>query len=355
MFSFLNKNKLTPMLGVDFGSNSIKAVSVSGDPDNFTIDSWAEISTPKGAIRDFQLQDPERLAQACKQLLRMLPTQHKYVATAVNGSSVITKITQVANNINDADFENIVMMEAEQLIPFPLDEVSLDFEVLGPNVSDPTKNDVLICAARTQSITSSLSVFDELNIDIKVVDVGMHALSRAIVTLEKSLQNEDANRYCAIVDIGELSLSFGIIFQGELIYSRLQDFGGVSLTRSLATFYNLPIEEAENVKLKGSLSSYSDVDVVNSYVTQLSQHIKRNIQLFSSSSGNRNVDLMVLSGGGSLIPGLKQQLSQQLDMEVRHPDPSLLYNKKPEENPEHRAKYMTALGLALRSFTPCQI
>jgi type IV pilus assembly protein PilM len=327
------------MLGVDFGSSTIKAVAVSGSAESFSIDSWAEIATPKGAIRDFQLQDVDRVSQAFKQLLRMLPGKYKNAATAVNGSSVITKITQVASNINQIDFENIVMMEAEQLIPFPLDEVSLDFEVLGPNISDPARNDVLICAARSQSIASSISVFNDSDLAVKVVDVGMHALTRAVVSMEKSLLTTDANKFCALVDIGELSLSFGIIFQGELVYSRLQDFGGASLTRSLATFYN-----------------YSDIDVVNSYINQLTQHIKRNIQLFCSSSGNRTVDMLILSGGGSLIPGLRQQLALQLEIDVRHPDPVLLYNQqKLADNFGHGAKYMTALGLALRSFTPCQI
>ncbi len=356
MIRFLKKSTNVPMLGVDFGSSTIKAVAVSGNADDYIIDAWAEIATPKNAIRDFQLQDVDRISQAFKQLLRMLPSKYRYAATAVNGSSVITKITQVASNISQIDFENIVMMEAEQLIPFPLDEVSLDFEVLGPNATDPTRNDVLICAARSQSIASAVSVFNDCDLAVKVVDVGMHALTRAVVSLEKSLQTTDANKFCAIVDIGELSLSFGIIFQGELIYSRLQDFGGASLTRSLATFYNLPPEEAENVKLKGALSSYTDVDVVNSYINQLTQHIKRNIQLFCSSSGHRTVDVLVLSGGGSLIPGLRQQLALQLDMDVRHPDPVQL-NKQQQitDNSVHGAKYMTALGLALRSFTPCQI
>ncbi len=355
MVRFLKKSTNVPMLGVDFGSSTIKAVAVSGNPESLSIDAWAEIATPKGSIRDFQLQDIDRISQAVKQLLRMLPNKYKYAATAVNGSSVITKITQVAGNINQTDFENIVMMEAEQLIPFPLDEVSLDFEVLGPNITDTSRNDVLICAARSQSIASATSVFNDCDLSVKVVDVGMHALTRAFVTLEKSLQTTDANKFCAIVDIGELSLSFGIIFQGELIYSRLQDFGGSSLTRSLATFYNLPQEEAENVKLKGALSSYTDIDVVNSYINQLTQHIKRNIQLFCSSSGNRTVDILMLSGGGSLIPGLRQQLALQLEIDVRHPDPAVLYQHKQVENFGHGAKYMTALGLALRSFTPCQI
>lgn len=356
MVMFLKKSTNIPMLGVDFGSSTIKAVAVSGDAENLSIDAWVEIATPKGSIRDFQLQDVDRVSQTFKQLLRMLPSKYKYAATAVNGSSVITKITQVASNINQTDFENIVMMEAEQLIPFPLDEVSLDFEVLGPNTTDPSRNDVLICAARSQSIASAISVFNDCDLTVKVVDVGMHALTRAIVSLEKSLQTTDANKYCALVDIGDLSLSFGIIFQGELIYSRLQDFGGASLTRSLATFYNLPPEEAESMKLKGTLSSYTDIDVVNSYINQLSQHIKRNIQLFCSSSGHRTVDVLVLSGGGSLIPGLRQQLALQLEMDVRHPDPVSLYSQdKLPDNFGHGAKYMTALGLALRSFTPCQI
>lgn len=354
MLRLLKKSTHRPMLGVDFGSNAIKVVSVSGSLNDFKIESWNEIATPQGAIRDFQLQDIDRLSQSVKQVVKTLQTKHKFVATAINGSSVITKIAQITQNLNQIDFENVVMMEAEQLIPFPLDEVSLDFEVLGPNMNDPSRNDVLICAARSQAIASTTSVFEGTDLEPKVVDVGLHGLTRAVVALEPDLHTTHANKMCAIVDIGEYSLSFGIIFQGELIYSRLQDFGGSTLTRSLATFYNLPLEEAEKIKLKGSFNSYSDIDVINSYINQLAQHIKRNIQLFCSSSGNKNVDMLVISGGGSLIQDLQQQLALQLELDVRHPNPfDFLKNKQGSE--QHGAKYMNALGLALRSFTACQI
>ena len=357
MLGLLKKSTTRAMLGVDFGSNAIKVVSVSGTHNDFKIDAWGETQTPSGSIRDFQLQDIERLSQSVKQLSKSISSKQKYVSTAINGSSVITKIAQITQNLSQIDFENVVMMEAEQLIPFPLDEVRLDFEILGPNMNDQSRNDVLICAARSQAIESVTSVFEDTELEPKVVDVGLHALTRAVVALEKDLQTTNANKMCAIVDIGEFSLSFGIIFQGELIYSRLQDFGGSTLTRSLATFYNLPLDEAEKIKLKGNFNTYSDIDVVNSYINQLAQHIKRNIQLFCSSSGNKNVDMLVISGGGSLVQDLQQQLAIQLELDVRHPNPFLYLkeHRTTEENIPHGAKYMNALGLALRSFTPCQI
>lgn len=353
MFGFMSQGHLTPMIGVDFGSQTIKAVVVSGRPGKFQIDACAEVATPKGSIQDYHLHDIDKVTQAIKQLLKLLSSKPKFAATAVSGSNVITKITQVDNQLSDLELEGHIQLEAEQLIPFPMDEISLDFEVLGPNLNDPTRNDVLVSAARTDSINGRVSALQDSGVQVKVVDVGLHSLGRAVMNMLPELQEDTEHKVCALVDIGAVSLTFGVLLDGEIIYSRLQSFGGDNFTQSIASFYNMTMDEAERAKVQNSLPADADMDVLAPYITLLIQQIRRNIQLFCSSSGYRSVDMLVLSGGGSMIPGLSQQLAMEMQLDVRHPNPAELMGKG--EQSVHGAKYMTALGLALRSFTPCQI
>jgi len=353
MFGLMSQGHLTPMIGVDFGSQTIKAVVVSGRPGKFHIEACAEVATPKGSIQDYHLHDIEKVTQAIKQLLKLLNSKPKFAATAVTGSNVITKITQVDNKLSELELEGHIQLEAEQLIPFPIDEISLDFEVLGPNLNDPTRNDVLVSAARTDSINGRVSALQDSGVQVKVVDVGLHSLGRAVTNMLPELQDDTEHKVCALVDIGAVSLTFGVLLDGEIIYSRLQSFGGDNFTQSIASFYNMSMDEAERAKVQNSLPADADMDVLAPYITLLIQQIRRNIQLFCSSSGYRNVDMLVLSGGGSMIPGLSQQLAMEMQLDVRHPNPTELMSKG--EPSVHGAKYMTALGLALRSFTPCQI
>ena len=146
MFGLLSKGSLVSMAGIDFGSQTIKAVTISGRPGKVHLGSVAEIPMPKGTLVDYQLQDIERVGQSLKSLKRLIQGDCQLVATAVTGSNVITKVIQVDANINENELENQVHLEAEQLIPFPLDEVSLDFEILGM-AGDNGRQEVLLSAA----------------------------------------------------------------------------------------------------------------------------------------------------------------------------------------------------------------
>ncbi len=119
MLGLRNQGSLFSMVGVDFGCQTIKAVMVSGKPGRYQIDACVEVATPKGAIVDFQLQDIEKASQAIKQLLKLLPSKGKFAATAVSGSNVITKVTQVDSKLSETELESHIQMEAEQLIPLP--------------------------------------------------------------------------------------------------------------------------------------------------------------------------------------------------------------------------------------------
>lgn len=352
MFGLFNKGSLLPLAGIDFGSQTIKAVTITGRPGKLHLESVAEVATPKGTLVDYQLQDIERVSQSLKNLKRLISGSSQYVATAVTGSNVITKVILVDTRLSDSELENQVQLEAEQLIPFPLDEVSLDFEILG-KVADQERQEVLLSAARTESVNGRVTALAEADMTTKVVDVGAHALGRAVLACLPELQEWD--KPVGVIDIGASTMTFVALVKGQTIYSRIQNFGGDQYSHALASFYGMTQEEAEIAKTKSSLPADYELDVLMPHMNTLLQHVRRNVQLFCSSSGHRELSKLVLSGGGSLLPGLAAQVGSELNCEVLHPDPFTLFGKPKGEVAAHGAKYMTALGLALRSFTPCQI
>ena len=354
MFGLFSKGSLLPLAGIDFGSQSIKAVTLSGRPDKLHIDSVVDTPTPKGSMVDYQLQDIERVIQSLKNLKHQIAGRSDYAATAVTGSNVITKIIQVDASLSDKELENQIQVEAEQIIPFPLDEVSLDFEVLANTRNGSERQSVLLSAARTESVSGRVSALADAGITVKVVDVGAHALGRAVVACVPEL--EQIELPVGLLDIGASAMTFVVLVKGEVIYSRLQNFGGDQYSQAIASFYGMTLDEAEQAKIKCILPVDHELDVLMPHINLLLQQIRRNIQLFCSSSGYREISQLVLTGGGSLLPGLVVQVKNEVNCDVLHPDMFALFGKpKGASDLAHGAKYMTAFGLALRSFTPCQI
>lgn len=356
MLNNKNQGNTYPMIGVDFGSQSIKAVAlVNGSrTSNFQFESCGEVVTPKGAIMDYQIQNPEQVSKSVAQLLRSLRVRTKYVATSVSGSNVISKVVPVDNTITtDEALQEYISRESDQLIPFASEDVSIDFEIIGPNLEDPSKSDVLVSATRSSNVSDRQEVFLP-NYETKVIDVSIHAIARAVKAIYPNLAAADS-KTCAIVDIGAVTMTFGVMVNGEIVYTRLQSFGGDNFTQSIAHFYNVPYDEAEKMKVQERLPADALSDVIPQHFSMLTSQIKRNLQLYASTSNNNKVSMIILTGGGSLVPGLAEHLSNQLKVEVKHPDPMDSSPNMRTESLKHGAKYMTALGLALRSFEPCQI
>ncbi|MFM4702048.1 type IV pilus assembly protein PilM [Aeromonas bivalvium] len=352
MVGLFKKGTLVPLIGVDFGSQSIKAVTLNGSAARPRLESVADVPMPKGALIDYQVQDIERVSQAIKTLKRQLIGSNQQVATAVTGSNVITKVILVDGRLSEGELEAQVQLQAEQLISYPLDEVSMDFEVLA-GAPETDRQRVLLSAARTESVNGRVSALAEAELTTRVVDVGAHALVRAVLACQPDLASLE--KPVAVIDIGASAMTFASLQKGEVTYFRLQNFGGDQYSQAISSFYNLPLEEAELAKVQQQLPADHEMEVLQPYLQSLLQQVRRNIQLFASSSGQRELAKLVLTGGGSLVAGLTEALRQELSLEVLHPDPFVLFGRDGDESRGHGAKYMTAFGLALRSFTPCQI
>ncbi|MDP5292229.1 type IV pilus assembly protein PilM [Oceanimonas sp. CHS3-5] len=352
MFSLTGKRDVQWMVGVDFGTGSLKAVVLKGQRERMQLAAMASVPTPANSIIDHQLQDIEAVGEALKQLRRQLGSRIDRVATAVTGSSVTTKIIALPRGLSDDDLENQVMLEAGQHIPFPLEEISLDFERLGPSQARPDRENILLSAARTDSISTRLAALQLAGWEAGVVDIGVHAVARAAQAL---LQAEQADvGLLALADIGAECLTFGVMEQGEVIHSRLQNFGGAHFTRELSQLSGIPETQADAAKLEHTLPEPLLDEASQRHITAILQHIRRNLQIFQSSSGSQPPQALFLSGGGSQLAQLAPVLEQELAMPVFVPRFERLLGGD-ERQYAGAAAYTTALGLALRSFSPCQI
>ncbi len=347
----LNKRKdFQGMIGIDFGMNSIKALALTGKPGQYELEAMASVPTPKGSIVDHQLQDVDQVVMALKLLRRKLNSRCDSVATAVTGSSVTTKTILVPHSLSHEELETQILLEAEQHIPFPLDEISLDYESLGTNANHPDRDNILLSAARTESINTRVSALELAGWQTRVVDIGVHALARGVAACLAAEKTEAG--LLAVVDIGAECLTFAVMDEGEVSYSRLQNFGGAQLSRELARLSEMPADSVEQAKVDNTFPAEIREDIEQLHINTLLQHIRRNIQLFCSSSGKKPPSALFLSGGGSQLPELVQILRQELSLPVLQPGFEHLFNGVPKNYPD-AAAYTTALGLALRSFTPC--
>lgn len=348
MFSGIKKNSHA-LIGIDFGSNSIKAVAISKGKGTFQIDAVAEALIPKGLIVDNRFEDIVKLTEIIKQLRKNFPSSYKNVAIAVSGADVITKVITMNADLNELELETQVEIEAENSIPFPLDEIFLDFEVISPNVADKALNDILLSAARKEIVLAQVHCVEDTGLITKVVDVGSHAQARACELL---FDRADYDKGIAIIDIGASQMMLNIVHQGNVIFSRSKNHGGAICTQLMADHYSLKFAQAEKVKVGGEWPIDCDVDVIAPFINMTVNHLRFDLRMFTNAPKNIPVEKVILIGGCQLLPGLVTQFEEELGLEVELANPFSGFEYKNESDnvllSKIGSKYITALGLALR-------
>jgi len=359
MLNSLWKKKTSLIVGIDIGSHSAKAVLIEQSSDGYVLEAVACEPMPRGAIIDREIQDIEAVGNVVAKLRKKLGSSVNQAAAAVSGQTVITKVIYMDVALTEQELASQIEIEADSLIPYPLDEVSLDFETLDVNESDPTKNNVLLSAARTESVEARVSALESGGFTAKVIDVESYAISRSYDLSLALLPDDATDKVVAMVDIGAAMTLFSVTDSGEHIYSRDQLFGGDQFTRSIVSYYNQSHEEAELAKISGDLPPNYTFEVLAPFHTILVQQIRRAIQMFLTSSGKEKVDYLVISGGCAMVEGIKELLSEELGIHtvIAHPFADMKKSDKIDETQLNKisSQYMVAAGLALRSFSPWHI
>lgn len=349
----LFKKKVKRFLGIDIGTSSLRVVDLDRSGSSYVLNGYAVEDLPLGVVSDRNIHDVEAVGKALDKAIKSLRTKTAMAAVAVGGSSVITRSVEVAKGLNDADVEVQLQLEADQYIPYPLDEVSIDFARVGPSVNDETKEEILLAACRKESIETRESVLAYAGLTAGVVDLESYAMERA-ATLLPLAKRAGSGAPFAIVDIGSSTLSFNIIFNGHIIYNREQIFGGRQLTEEIQRHYGLTFLDAERAKKKGELPEDYEQAVLQAFMDQIADQIARSMQFFFATGQYNTVDGIVLAGGSARIEQLVSYIQNKLNVPTERANPFSDMKTSSKINAAALAQdapsLMVACGLAMRSF-----
>jgi type IV pilus assembly protein PilM len=345
------------MLGLDVSSSSIKLVELGKNKaGELVLERCAlEVLAP-GWITDGNIDKFDEVAEALRRLLKKSGTQARNVAMALPASSVLTKKIVLPGGLTDQELEVQVEAEANQYIPYPLDEASLDFCVIGPSAAAAGDVDVLIAASRREKVQDIQGLAEAAGLRPVIVDVASHASRLAMGRLLQHLPAQGRGAVVALFDIGALTTSMQILCDDQLLYERDQAFGGAQLTQLIVSQYGFSPEEAEHKKRSGELPEDYESTVLYAFVDTLVQELGRALQFFFSSTPHSKVDHIFLAGGAAALPGLPQAVVQQLSWPCTLADPfdGMVIGEGVRQNRMAReaSSYLTACGLALRRFLP---
>ncbi|MGH8582130.1 MAG: pilus assembly protein PilM [Gammaproteobacteria bacterium] len=347
-------NKQIPLLGVDISSTSIKILELGGSRNHYRVESYAVEPLHPNSMSERNITDVQLVGEAIGRAVKKSQTRIKTAACAVSGTAVITKVISMPAGMSEDDMEAQIRMEADQYIPYPLDEVSLDFEVLGASESAPDRVDVLLAASRSDNVDVRVAALEIGGLTAKVVDVEAFALENAVAYLLKKGAQLERNEAVAVVDIGATTTSLNVLRDLKIIYSREQLFGGKQLTEEIMRRYGLSYDEAGLAKRQGGLPENYVPEVLDPFKETTAMEVNRALQFFYSSSQVGAVDRLILGGGCASIPGIAEVIQAKCGTRVTAANPfagmALSSRVRAQALNNDAPAMMIPFGLALRSF-----
>ena len=346
--------KYPPLVGVDISSASVKLLELSYSQNGYRVESYAVEMLPADAMQEKEFKNVEAIGQAVERVVKRSRTRSKFGAIAVSGSAVITKIIQMNAGLKEHELVTQIELEAERHIPYPMSEVNIDFQVVGPNTKNAELVDVLLAASRTEMIDTLVEILGLGGLTAKVIDIEAYAIERAFRLIADQLPSAGDHQTIAVVDIGSSMTSFCVLHDKSTVYTRDQIFGGKQLTEEIQRRYGLTYEEANLAKKQGGLPEDYLVEVLEPFKDAVVQQISRSLQFYFSSQSYSEVDHIVLAGGTATLPGLVQRVEEKLGIPASVANPFANMTVAPRVSvPAIHAdapSLMICCGLALRSF-----
>lgn len=347
----LFKRKSKPIVGIDISSTSVKLVELSSQSGGYQVESFAICPLASGVVVEKNINNLDAVADAIRQLLSKSRCKAKEAAVAVAGSAVITKIIDMPSDLDEDALEEQITIEADQYIPFPLDEVAIDFEIQGQANEDSNLMQVLLAACRKENIELRTAVLEQAGLTPKIIDVEAYAIERALPLIIDEWES-DEDQLVAIVDIGATVSTLSVLKNQQTIYSREQLFGGNNLTDEIQRRYGLSQTEAEQAKIQGGLPDDYLADLLEPFKETVLQQITRSLQFFYSSGNYSQVDHIILAGGVARLSGIAPLVQNHLEtlVSVANPFSEMTYSSKVDtsEIAEVAPSLVIATGLAMR-------
>jgi type IV pilus assembly protein PilM len=356
MFFFGRKNP--PLVGVDISSTAVKLLELSTSSGRagsaYRVEAYSVEPLPSNAVVEKNIAEVEAVGEAIRIALKRSGSKAKHAAVAVSGSAVITKVISMPASLSDQELESQIQLEADQYIPYPLEEVNIDFEVIGPSDKNPELVDVLLAASRSENVDDRVAALELAGLTPLIVDVEAYAMENACEQLIDQLPDGGEDQTIAVADIGATTTTLNVLHNKKIIYTREQNFGGRQLTEEIQRRYGLSMEEAGMTKRQGGLPDNYVPEVLDPFKEAMAQQVSRSLQFFFSSSAYSSVEHILLAGGSSSIPGVDDLIEEKLGTTASVANPfanmSISNKVKPQVLSADAPALMIACGLALRSF-----
>ena len=353
----LFKAKMPPLIGVDISSSAIKMVEIGeAGKGIYRIERYAIEPLPKDSVVEGNINNLDAVSDALKRCHKRLGSNIKNLALALPNAAVISKKIMVPAGQTEDDLELQVETEANQYIPFALDEVNLDFQVLGPAPNSPDDIEVLIAASRKEKIIDRLAVAESAGLKATVMDVDLFAAQAAFELIEGQFPDRGKDQNIAVVDVGSSIMGVNVLRNDQSIYMREQPFGGNQLTQEIQNKFGLSPEEAEAAKRAGGLPENYESDVLQPFMDMMGLEVARALQFFFTSTQHNQIHHIVLSGGCAAIPGADETVGKRVQVNtiIANPFVNMQLSSKirPKALTQDAPSLMVACGLAMRRFDP---
>ena len=347
--------KTQPLLGLDITTSSVKLIELSQSGKRYRVESYSAEPTPPSSVNEKAIVDAKAVGEAIRRAVKRAGAKATDVAVAISGDAAITKVIQMPSSLSERDLEGQVEIQADQYIPFPMEEVSFDYEVIGPNEKDPELMDVLLVATRTENVEQRQAAVTAAGLETQIVDVEAFALENACRLLSHQIPDGGIGQSVAVVDIGASSTTFSVLQDLKVVYTRDFNFGGQQLTEEIMRTYGLSMEDAGRAKKQGGLPSNYQPEVLEPFIDDMTQQVSRSLQFYLASGGGREQpDMILVCGGCANIPGIADVISSRVGIPTEVGDPlgqmKISSKAKSQGVNTDATALLTACGLALRSF-----
>jgi type IV pilus assembly protein PilM len=352
---FLFPRKYRQLLGLDITTSSIKLIELVMAGGQYRVEAYAAEPTPPNAMNEKTIVDPEAVGEGIRRAIKRSGAKSREVAIAIAGDAAITKVIQMPKGLRDSDLEAQVEMQADQYIPFPMEEVSYDFEVLGASEKDADSIDVLLVASRTDNVDQRRAAVAAAGLTAHIVDVEAFALENACRLMTHQMPDGGIDRTIAVVDFGASSTTFSVLHNLKVTYTRDFSFGGQQLTEEIMRTYGLTMEEAGRAKKEGGLPANYQAEVLDPFIDDMTQQVSRSLQFYlASGTGREQPDKILVCGGCGNVPGVADVIQSRVGIRAEKGDPlgqmKLSSRARAQAVQRDATALLTACGLALRSF-----
>lgn len=353
-FSIFNP-KARSLIGLDVSSSAVKMVELANDgKGGYRVERYAIETLPRDVVADGNIVNLDAAAETVKRAWRKLATSTRLVAAALPTSHVITKKIIVGAGQREEELGLLVESEANQYIPFALDEVNLDFQVVGPAPSSPEEIEVLIAASRKEKVEDRVAVIEAAGLKPVVMDVESYAVLSSLELIQRQLPDNGKGQILALVDVGANAMNLTVLRDGQQLYAREQAFGGNQLTQDVARLYGMTFEEAEAEKRRNGLPDNYEAELLQPFVESMALEVSRALQFFFTSTQFSKVDHIILSGGCAVLPGGDEVIASrtQINTIVANPFADMVLSDRVRAKSllADASSLMVACGLALRRF-----